>query len=186
VLVCALVAGAGCVTARPIPAGTVPTLGPDEGILVVDVETAVPIERLLLSGATAAEHLEPGHALRTIVVRSGEYRWSGLRIHGAYGIVRYRVDRDEEWTLRVVAGRINYPGTLVIHKRRNAIGSALAGGVENRSARTWLELKRSAPELLARYGVSYGGAQPDAFLAELEKVRAAHSTRPTAAAGASR
>src|SRR5262249_26486255 len=123
---------------------------------------------------------------RTIVVRSGEYRWSGLRIHGAYGIVRYRVDRDEEWTLRVVAGRINYPGTLVIHKRRNAIGSALAGGVENRSARTWLELKRSAPELLARYGLSYGGAQPDAFLAELEKVRAAHSTRPTAAAGASR
>src|SRR5262245_49415773 len=182
ILACAFLVASGCVGARPIPPGTVPELGPGEGILVVDIETAVPIEQLLLSRATAAEHVDPGHALRMIVVRAGEYRWSGLRVPSAYGIIRYRVDRDEEWALRVVPGRINYPGTLVIHKGRNAIGSDLRGRVENRSARTWLELKRRTPELLARYRVSYTGPEPDAFLAELEKVRAAHPAPPAAAA----
>src|SRR5262245_10237973 len=113
----ALALALGCAKPRSIAEGVVPTLAPDEGILVVDVEADVPIERLVLSGMTVAERLEPGHHLALLVVGAGSYRWTEVQAPGPFGSVHFRIQRDDEWAFRVEPGRINYAGRIVLRYR---------------------------------------------------------------------
>lgn len=162
----------GCVRPRPIAAGDAPTLAPGEGILVVDVESDVPIQRLALSGFVAAERLEAGHHLALLVVGAGSYRWTAIQVPGAFGSVRFRIRREDEWAFRVEPGRINYAGQIFVRRHGSGIGPLFARNL-NRSAMAWLELGRRHPELVERYAMHYSGPAEDAFFAELEALRAA-------------
>jgi len=172
ILALALAFSPGCVPPRPIVVGEIPTLSPDEGILVLDVESDVPIERLALNGVPAVEHLEAGHQLALLVVEAGSYRWTAIQIPGASGSARFRIRREDEWTFHVEAGRINYPGTILVSHRSGLGSIQLYAGNLNRSAMTWVELKRRFPQLVERYVVIYSGPAKDGFLAQLATLQA--------------
>jgi hypothetical protein len=183
VAVLALALASGCVSSRPIAPGEIPTLAADEGILVLDVESAVPVERLALNGVVVAEFLEPGRRLALLVVGAGSYRWTSIQIPGAFGSLRFRMRREDEWTFRVEPGRINYIGRLEVEERRSGLGPVqLLGRNVNRSAMAWVELKKRFPLVVERYPVVYSGPAKDEFLAQLATLQA--SRRAAAAPSA--
>jgi len=166
----------GCAKPRPIAEGVVPTLAPDEGILVVDVETDAPIERLAMNGIVVAERLAPGHHLALLVVGAGSYRWTAIQVPGVLGSVRFYIRRDDEWSFRVEPGRINYAGRILVIRRRPGLGPyQMHARNLNRSAMAWLELERRRPELVGRYALAYTGPVEDAFLEKLSTLRAARA-----------
>jgi hypothetical protein len=179
----ALALAAGCVSSRPIATGEIPTLAADEGILVLDVESDVPIERLALNGVVVAEFLEPGRRLALLAVGAGSYRWTSIQIPGTFGSLRFRMRREDEWTFRVEPGKINYTGRLEVEQRRSGLGSVqLVGRNVNRSAMAWVELGKRFPLVVGRYPVVYSGPAQDAFLARLATLQA--SRRAAAAPSA--
>ena len=178
VVAIALALALGCTKPRPVAEGMAPTLAPGEGILVVDVESDVRIERLALSGMTVAERLEPGHHLALVVVGAGSYRWTEIQVPGPFGSARFRIQRDDEWAFRVEPGRINYAGRIVVRYRPGLGSVQMVGRNLNRSAMAWLELERRWPDLVGRYALAYTGPVDDAFLEQLGALRAARRATP--------
>jgi hypothetical protein len=158
-----LLAALGCTTVRSVEAGSVPVLGRNEGLLVVHVESALPIRKLSIDQVPALTDLREGEHFSLLVVSAGRHHWSEIVVPAAEGDVRFRMS-DEHWGFRVESGRINYPDQLVV---RGDVGKAhveIGGGRRNRSALALRKLQERFPELLARYPPVYGGFTPDRYL----------------------
>jgi hypothetical protein len=165
-----LVMAWGCGSVRPLDgaslaAGVVPTLSPNEGILVVRVDTDVPIAKLQISDMTALSGLAIGEHFRLLAMRAGEYRWSGLVVPAGAGEVPFRLRPDDFWEFRVEAGRVSYPGEFTIRgETRSASVSLYPLQLRNRSALALTELLERYPGLLERYPPTYTGHEVDNYL----------------------
>ncbi|MGH0033133.1 MAG: hypothetical protein ACQGVC_25360 [Myxococcota bacterium] len=171
-LVCSCALGVACTSvrpldtpARPLAPGTVPVLAPDEGILVVFVETDIPLTELEVSQASALADVPKGKSLHLLAVSEGTHRWSGIVISAGEGDVYFKPDYGDFWEFRVEAGRTNYPGELIF---RGVIGKRIVRlapvGFRNRSAGMFRRLRESHRDLLERYPLIYTGQKSDEYL----------------------
>lgn len=182
-LVCAAsCAIAGCVSVRPIEPDAQFALRPDEGILVVHVRTNTPVLLLEFGWAPAASDLSEGEHLLLLAVDAGAHSWSQVTVDAAtFSVVERRTAsgeatltyqqsargsgrlefRGEKMGFRVEAGRVNYPGMLLLD--RTAVYEMDAQLID-RTASALAQLEERFPELLARYPVVYTGQARHVFL----------------------
>ena len=144
--VLALLTTLGCVSVRPVERGPVPELSPGEGILVVELETAVPIKPM-------------------VVMSAGRHRWTDIVIPAGEGDVPFRMAYGHDvWGFRVEAGRINYPDQLRFGGRTRAKSVDISVRRLNRSALALRKLRSEFPEVLERYPPVYAGPTRDDYL----------------------
>ncbi len=163
--VLALLTTLGCVSVRPVERGTVPELSPGEGILVVDVETAVPIKQIDVSRVTVGSDLAKGEHFYLVVMSAGRHRWTDIVIPAGEGDVPFRMAYGHDaWGFRIEAGRINYPDQLRFGGRTRAKSVDISVRRLNRSALALRKLRSEFPEVLERYPPVYAGPTRDDYL----------------------
>ena len=150
---------------RVVDPGEQPTLGPDEGLLLVAVDSNVDLNavrvkkegRLFSSGVLA--NIKAGHNARLYVVPAGQYEWEQVR---AFNSIRYELKNDPEYRFEVRPGVVTYGGDLVFRPQGWFRANVQ---VSNRGLRAmdWLEAQH--PALARQYAFTYSGHYPDPFLA---------------------
>jgi dipeptidyl aminopeptidase/acylaminoacyl peptidase len=151
---------------RKVDPGEGAKLAPNEGLLVVAVDTSSRVSSLRISkvgqklSAGMLNYLEAGRTLQLYAVPEGEYQWSELTLLTGRMGVRYQLGKDPEFHFRVQPGKITYAGELVVRPK-----SLFNVGfhVSNRSLPVldWLEAKH--PALYREYPFLYTGHYPDPF-----------------------
>ncbi|WP_290589100.1 prolyl oligopeptidase family serine peptidase [Arenimonas sp. SCN 70-307] len=138
--------------------GEVPELRPDEGFVLVAVDTDVDLRSISVLSTT---RLFTGERMRGIkkgqnwglyVMPAGSYRWDNVRTQW----IRWVVRDDKEFSFVSRAGEITYAGDLV-YKHMQRIHVANRG----LAALDWLE--REHPQIAARHRLGYSGHYPDPF-----------------------
>ena len=98
-------------------------LKPDEGFLVVSVDTGVPFRSLRLRrpdeifGDLVAQNQPAGRDVRIIVMPAGHYQWVNMNLGTASWQRTYlwiNARQKKQYAFNLVAGRVNYPGDFVI------------------------------------------------------------------------
>ena len=154
---------------RPVePSGTV-TLAPDEGLLILHLDTDTPIAGLELNGGTIAGGVAVGHHVWLVRAAAGSYRFTTLRFMSPSGRRQaYPLGSDDEFRFHVEPGSVNYGGALVVR--------SAPGGVEVRSrnhvAMAIRMLRGRDAELVASHPLRYGGVGEDGFLEHYSRERA--------------
>lgn len=177
----------GCVTpefvridpSRPI------ALGLDEALLVLQVDSPLPIAQLSLEGLDAGRPIEAGSTLEVVRVPAGLYRWSTFVLSDPdrWGIA-YPVDPldfidAERLYLDVRAGALNYAGELVVEiEAPSPYRRTIQVRVLNHLAGAIRRLEKESPALLDDFPLVHAleRSAADAFLerytSERERVRA--------------
>lgn len=168
-LLSATAAGARVSVVAP---GETPALKPDEGLLLVAVDSSVDLNsvrvkkegRLFSSGVLS--NIKAGRSARLYVVPAGTYEWEQVR---AFGAVRYDLKNDPEYRFEVQPGHITYGGDLVFRPESYLRAQVQ---VSNRGLRAmdWLEAEH--PALIKQYAFTYSGHYPDPFPAFYAQERA--------------
>jgi dipeptidyl aminopeptidase/acylaminoacyl peptidase len=145
---------------RKVAPGKAVELGPNEGLLLIAVDTPTPLaylkikrEGALFDGGTLRA-MPKGRTSQLYVVPAGRYRWESV----LESWLRFKMDDDEEYAFDVKPGVINYPGDLVYRPRGTY--SALMH-VANRGllAIDWLD--KQHPAIAQRVPLAYVGHYPD-------------------------
>jgi hypothetical protein len=181
----ALLAGASACAGAPLPPvapGAPLELSADEGLLVVQIDTEVPLARVWLDRAVASGAVPSGRHVWLVRLPSGRYRFSRVAFGSRAGDAQtYRFEPgDPDVRFDLEAGKINYPGELVI--RAHAVARSARGGSRSgtHSALAVRELRKVAAELLAAFPLRHAGPSRDGFLEhysrERERVRRAAGT----------
>jgi hypothetical protein len=181
-----LLSGCASTTLEVYPPVGAEPLGPDEGLLILHIETEVPLASISLPWALAVSDLPKGRHLWIVRARAGTYRWKKLHLarevgsEGYLNLDDYRVMRrvknwvwDDEFRFDVEAGQINYPGHLIIRSNdvSRSAGSGYSVRNRNHAAMAIRQLLESHPEVLRRYSIRYGGSGEDEFLEYYTRVR---------------
>jgi len=118
-------------------------------------------------------------------VREGRYRWKQVEIGSQpRNRMKYLLESDDELIFDVEAGKINYPGELVIRSgglSRWAVGP-LNDRNRNHSAMAVRELRDSYGPLLRAFPLHYAGLSGDGFLEYYMKQRERPSVESNGAA----
>lgn len=170
--------GAGA-TSKVDP-GEVPTLAPGEGFLVVVVDTTSRISsvRVKKQGsmleAAVLPRIEIGRTLQLYIVDAGEYAWDELNLTTSTMRARYALGNDPEYHFHVEAGRINYPGELIVRPRTL---EQTGFHISNRALTVIDWMESTHPSLYRDYSIHFSGLYPDPFP---EFYRAQRAALPTA------
>ena len=167
--VAALALGSGCAgpAVRPLgPSGST-QLGVGEGLLILHVDSDVPIADLQLNHGSAAKSVARGHHVWLVRAPAGSYRWTNLLLRSDAGSAdNLRLERDDEFAFQVSPGSINYPGALIV--RANPTARSATGAIRvrsrNHAAMAVRALRESHAALLAAYPLVYAGTSGDGFL----------------------
>ncbi len=160
---------------EPVPAGESHGPRAEEGLLVLDVDSDVPIERLETDGSIAATRLPRGRHTWIVRARPGSYAWRHVVLGQGSGFSDSRVSLpdDDEFRFDVVAGRLNYPGELVI--RSDAWGRWRGRRIEvrnrNHAASALRTLRGTHSALLSEIPLRTAGASADRFLERYDEAR---------------
>ncbi len=158
----------------PIDASGPIELAPNEALLIVHIDTEVALERLVLNNRSVARSLAEGRHVWMVRVPVGSYSWKRIEIGKQLRYrEKYRLESDEEMSFEVEAGKINYPGELVVRRSpqsswRNRI---LIVRNRNHSAMVVRDLKGSHDALLSSFPLHYAGSSGDGFLEYYMKQR---------------
>lgn len=166
---CALPAFAGV---REIAAGADPALQPEEGLLLVeaDADTDLAWLQLVRIGGEDFDVLQDARAgvtTRLVAVPAGRYAWRAVAPQGGK---RYTFGNEEVEAFDVAAGKITYPGDMVI-RAKNGGGIVFERANRGLRALDWLEARH--PGLARATAVVYSGHYPDPFPAFYAQERAA-------------
>jgi len=174
-LLLALLSALGCAQARLITADRPLALKSNQGILVVHVDSDYLIRRLNLNtGITAARDLPKGEYVALIVVNAGSYRWTTIEvpIGSTEFYYRFRMHRNSNWSFKVEAGRINYPGQVIVKGSGTLYWSddSLQAWTMNRSSLALERIRATYPNLLAQYPLVNGRNERDDFLEHFQSI----------------
>lgn len=157
---------------REIDPGDIPELAPDEGLLLVGVDTSVDLDSVrfmkdgrLFFGGEVLRRIKKGSSLQLYAATAGAYQLTEIR---AFNLVRYDLRDDAEYEFQVEPGKITYAGDFIF--RHTGLYSATIL-LSNRGLRAldWLEAQH--PALAGRYEFVYDGHYPDPFPAFYRKER---------------
>lgn len=155
---------------RPLDPSVALTLEPGEGLLILQVDTDVPIAGIELSGDTVASGVLAGHHVWLVRAAAGPYRWTALRFTSPAGRRRaHRFESNDEFRFEVQPGSVNYGGALVV---RSASGYVEARS-RNHVAMAIRMLRDRDAELVARLPLRYVGLSEDGFLDYYNRERVA-------------
>lgn len=167
----------GCMTVSTVEPFDPVALGPNEGILVVQVDTDVPIDRLALNGRGIDFAFTPGRHVRLLKVSAGECRFT----HLTQGLAHWHLWGDVDLPkFRVVAGTINYPGVLYV--RKVSFGYLYIRQF-SRAGQVLRALEARYPRWLERYDVVEARDLRDDFLSAYQSLPDAARAASDAAAG---
>jgi hypothetical protein len=174
-LLFALLPALGCANTRLIATDGPLALKPDEGILVVHVDSDFHIRRLRFNTRfTAATDLSPGQYVALVVVPAGSYRWTTIEVPvgGPGYYYRFRMRRDSDWSFKVEAGRINYPGQIIVKGTQRSLLSSksLYTWTQTRSALALGQIRATYPTLLTQYPLVNGRSVRDDFLEHYQRI----------------
>jgi dienelactone hydrolase len=153
---------------QPVVPGVPVELGEDEGLVVVQIDTEIPLEQLSLDRAVVSGAISSGRHIWLVRLATGRYRWKRVAFGSRAGVAQVYPFEPGDVDLRfdVEAGKINYPGELVI--RAHPVLRSARGGIyirnRNHSALAVRELRRIAPDLLSAYPLRHAGPRGDGFL----------------------
>jgi dipeptidyl aminopeptidase/acylaminoacyl peptidase len=143
--------------------GEVPELGPEEGLLVIAVDSRQPLYGLRFGhegrmlGSAFLRRLPEGRSHRLFKARAGNYQWMEAQPFGGW---RFRLRDDPDFRFKVDAGAISYPGDLLF-EASSLWHANLRPANRGVAAIDWLRLTH--PQLLNLHGFRYVGAYPDPF-----------------------
>ncbi|MHA7836057.1 MAG: S9 family peptidase [bacterium] len=150
-------------------------LAKGEGILIVQVDTDLPLESIELDRALVSGPLPRGRHVWLVRLPRGAYHWDRIRFRASSGAAvldTFAFERDAEGVrFEIRPGRIHYAGELVV--RRASDGRSPLSGIEvrNRShpGMAFRALLETHPQILASHPLEQAGAGDDAFLDHLER-----------------
>jgi dipeptidyl aminopeptidase/acylaminoacyl peptidase len=171
---------------RRIDPGEDPKLAPDEGLVVLSVDTSAPVNTVHVARVgggteTVLNYLNVGRNPDLFAAKAGEYEWSQMKLTTWRMYSRFKIGKPE-FRFTVVPGKIVYPGDLVL--RPESLSYAYIQ-IHNRTLpiMDWLEEKH--PALYGKFSFEYTGYYPDPFPAYYRAALAA-SARPVAQLNAGR
>ena len=169
VSVAILALGSSCAgpAVQPLGPSASPLLGADEGLLILHVDSNVPIADLQLNRGSAAKSVARGHHVWLVRASAGSYRWTTLRLGSDAGSAQsLRLEHDDEFAFQVLPGKINYPGALIVRAHPTARSAAGAIRVRNRNhaAMAVRTLRDRHAALIEEYPLVYAGTSGDSFL----------------------
>ncbi|MFZ2236346.1 MAG: prolyl oligopeptidase family serine peptidase, partial [Dokdonella sp.] len=146
-----------------VRSGSDPKLDADEGLLLVAIDTNIPLTavhirkdgNMLAAGVLA--NLPTGRTLRLYSAPAGKYRWSEIAMFSSF---RYRFSNIPDYEFDVKPGRITYVGDLVF-RPTGYFGADIHLANRGLTALDWLETEY--PAVFARYTFEYVGHYPDPF-----------------------
>lgn len=160
--------------ARVVAPGAPPALREGEGLLLVAADSDVAISLLQLAERDQRSHsmvalrdAAAGVSTRLLALPAGRYVWRALGVRDGE---HYRFGNGGDTAFEVVAGRITYPGDVVVRLRR-ARGPAFA--IANRGLRALDRLEAMHPGVSAQHRFAFSGHYPDPFPAFYARERAA-------------
>lgn len=168
---------------RAIDPGEMPTLGEDEGLLVVAVDSSMDLASVSvkkdgkLFGSGTLANLKAGRTSRLYAVPAGTYEWDQVRL---FANIHYELKSDVEYRFEVPPGKITYSGDLVF-RPRGLLRADIQVTNRGLKAIDWLEANHA--DLAKRYPFAYSGHYPDPFPAFYRQAR---SRSPTSTAELSR
>jgi hypothetical protein len=166
----------GCATSPILPIdGSAPIdLAPNEALLIVHIDTDIALEQLVLNNRAVARSIGKGRHAWMVRLREGRYRWRRIELgSGKRQNLRFELEPDEELSFVVKAGKINYPGELVIRSgslSRWGDGTLIVRN-RNHSAMAVRALRRRYDRVLRSHSLHYAGASGDTFLEYYERER---------------
>lgn len=158
--------------------GALPELEAGEGLLVVGVDTDMPLYRVKVRkdgayfGGGDLRNLPKGRSLRLYALPAGRYEWAQLNPHA---LLYYNLRDDAEYEFVVEAGKVNYAGDLQFRGMVSAQGGL---HVANRSLGVIDWLKQEHPGVYAAHRLAYTGHYPDPFPAFYRDVVQAAGREP--------
>ena len=175
---------AGCVSTyfvRVAPETPV-ELMEDEALVVIQIDTDLPIRSITLSNLYLKTPIEVGQHFFLARMRPGSQTWLNVYIEGRGGFAgRYRLKKSalpspNELKFSVDPGVINYAGKLIIRKAvATWFGRWVSIRIRNHAAMALRDLERSYGPLLDTYGIRSAGKSGDPFIefyaAERERIR---------------
>lgn len=151
---------AGCSTTdfvRVDPAGPI-ELSAEEGLLIFQVDSDLPISKLVLTGLDAGRPIDAGDTFEIVRVPAGRYRWYSLvvpesdRHRGRYRIDPSKYADEDELYFEIQPGVLNYAGELVVSRGRVTwFQRSIYIRVLNHLAGAIRTLEREHPTLLEQY-----------------------------------
>ena len=169
VIWCATVTGCSTLVVRVDPSQPV-ALADDEGLLVLQIDTDLEIEKIALRGLVIDEPIVPGRHLWVARVQAGSYSWRSIRIGGDgrypgnYRIRRRNYSRSEEIEFEIEPGVLNYVGDAIIRKGEVTFrGSWISVRVRNHAAMALRQIERDYPDLLGRIAIRTAETGNDSF-----------------------
>jgi len=162
------------------PASSLPGLVDGEGLLILDVESDVAIERILLDRAVASGPLPAGHHVWLVHLPAGAYRWSRIEFGNKLPEAR-RFDLDEldtELGFEIRAGAIHYAGQILVRQdlRRRSPTRLPQVALRNHAARAVRLLLEREPAIMTAFPIQHAGKSEDPFLDHYSSERASSPT----------
>jgi hypothetical protein len=162
---------ASCATGiRPLDPIAPAAVEPDEGLLIVHVDTDVTLAGIEVNGDTIANAVAVGHHVWLVRASAGSYRWTALRFMNSSGRHRaHPLDPEDEFRFDVQPGRVNYGGAMVVR----TAGGNLEARSRNHVAMAIRMLSDRDAALVASHPLRYGGPSEDGFLEYYNRERGA-------------
>jgi len=167
---------------RNVDPGEEPKLAPNEGLLVISVDTDTPVSTMRFTregsslGGDALHAVKEGRTRQMYVVPAGRYRWSKITVVNAwYWTGAIELSDSEEFSFEVKPAQISYAGDLVY---RSTGGMKAVVHLSNRSLPIIDWLLSSHPALYSRLPLVYSGYYPDPFPSFYREVGAQLTTSP--------
>jgi hypothetical protein len=174
-LLFALLSAAGCAGTRLIVSDGLVALKPDQGILVVHVDSDYPIRKLNFNFRfKAAADLSAGEYVALLVVPAGNYHWTTIDVSSGFfdHYFKFRMRRDRDWSFKVEAGRINYPGQIIVKgSNKTSFGIRVPRAwTKNRPALALEQIRENYPTLITQYQLANGRSERDDFLDSYQRI----------------
>ena len=164
----------GCATRMEIvEPGTPVELREDEGLLIVHVDTDVHLKRISIRSGTVATELPEGDHLWIVRARAGNSGWRRVDFGKEVGrrayifVEQWDGLNENEFKFDIKAGRINYPGALIVRSKKSEPGwprGWISVRNRNHSAMAIRRLLKEHPVLLESLPIRFGGSSGDEFL----------------------
>ena len=154
-----------CAHVRAVADGEVPALKPDEGLLIITMQTPEHVSSLHFNrqghyvDGESIDDIKPGQTTRLFVVTAGSYQFNDVEYDSRKVILTIQMGDDPNAKFEVKPGVINYPGELIYIPRRTSVSFR----VVNRGlmAIDWLNDHDRAA--LSKYSFEFTGRYPDPF-----------------------
>jgi hypothetical protein len=159
---------AGCTTLLPISADGPLELKPNEGIVVVQIDSDMFLRQAMISGQEVVQHARATQHFGLWIAQAGRHRWSRVEVDssGGYHYYYWNLPFEDQFAFVVEPGKINLPGQLQIRRYSSPGGGVLADFYSfSRAAQTIEKLRELYPEISSRYSIVNSRINRDDFVA---------------------